>query len=93
MFPLDVPVPVAVAVGRIAVQPELILAQVGGDIDIILFVELVADIQVDVVERGRAVFIGFGQQFQQPVGVGRPCTEDERGLVPDDRPFYVQPAG
>src|SRR6201999_1160504 len=65
---------------------------VGGDIDVVLFVDLVADIQVQVIERGRAVFIGIGQQTQQPVGIGCPGPEDERGLILDDRPFYVQPA-
>src|SRR5882757_8812448 len=90
MFPFQTYVLVTIPIGGVVVEIEMVLAHVAGEIKAIFFIDLVADVEVDVVEGSPAVFILVGQTRQQPVGIGGPASQDKRGLILHQRAFYIQ---
>ena len=86
----DVPVPE----GRIVAETELVAREIAVGVDGVALVDLVADAEVHVLERGTAARIAAacGKQVEDPVGIGGPAAQDEGRAVLDDGAFQMQAA-
>src|SRR5580658_4624154 len=95
MFPFDVGARVAVFVGGVIVQVELIGAVIAHQVEGIFPVELVCDAQVGVIEIRSAVVVSAtgGEAVQDPVGVGGAQSGDQGGLIFLEGSFDGQLAG
>src|ERR1700738_1798521 len=93
MFPFQREIFIAIPIGGIVVEIEVILAQVTRKIEAILLIDLMADIEVEIVERSPAVLILVGQISQQPIRIGGPASQNEGGFIFYERAFYIKTAG
>ena len=93
MFPFQREVAIAITISGVVVEIEVVLAEVAGKIEIILFIDLMADIEIEIIEGSPAVLVLRGQIGQQPIRVGRPASQYKGGFVLYDRTFYVETAG
>ncbi len=87
MCPFNSKVTVRICIGGIAFQRKSVVAEISGKIKVVSAINTVTDSQVNILERGPAVFILIRQQTQQPIGISAAAAEDEWCFVFLKRPF------
>ena len=92
MLPLQGYILIAIGIGGVVVEIEVVFAEIARKIEVVLFIDLMTDIEVEIIEGSPAIMVLGRQILQEPVGIGRPAAEDKRGLVLDQRALYIQPA-
>ncbi len=77
MCPFNNKVTVRICIGGITFQRKSVVAEISGKIKVVSAINTVTDSQVNILERGPAVFILIRQQTQQPIGISAAAAEDE----------------
>ncbi len=57
MFPFQREVQIAISIGSIAVQVKIVLAGICCQVEIIIFIDLMTDIQIHIIKRGPTQFV------------------------------------
>src|SRR6202008_3215898 len=86
VLPLDIEIQVAILIGSIGVQPEMIVAGIGRKEQIVFGVHFMTDVQIGVIERSATVTILLLRKvFQDPVGIGRAAGDQVGSPAAVDR--------
>ena len=93
--PAHRPVYIAVAECRVIAEAELVARPVAVEMEAVAAAYLLAQAQIDVLERGLSARISapLWKQIEYPVGIGRTAAQDECGAVLHYGAFQMQAAG